>query len=149
MRSRKSITGGDPGLLARLELAKEARGLDQKGLADAAGVSQANVSRWLAGKALPGADVLVRLPEALGVSGHWLLTGQGPMAAPTAKQIEDFRKGYVEGCRTTMRELAAQLEAAATSVGEATGGPWDGLEALLGRMEAAQKEAAARRKKSG
>lgn len=44
------------------------------------GVHPESVRRYLQGRA-PNADFLLSLCMAMGLNGHWLLTGQGPMLA--------------------------------------------------------------------
>ena len=64
----------------RLALALHHSGLTQQQLADALDIRAASVSAWMQTDGpLPRGTQLVRMPELLGVSGHWLLTGQGPM----------------------------------------------------------------------
>ena len=57
------------------------RGVTQTELGKRIGVRQATVSQWLSrtNPSEPKADQLVRLPESLGINGHWLLTGRGSM----------------------------------------------------------------------
>lgn len=50
-------------------------------LAKALGVPHATALKWRTGS-VPGGDLLAKLPEVLGVSGHWLLTGEGPIEPP-------------------------------------------------------------------
>ena len=54
---------------------------DKAGFAEKIGVNASTVSRWLAEKddqrRDPQAVHLQQLVEKLGISGHWLLTGQG------------------------------------------------------------------------
>lgn len=45
------------------------------------------------GPRAPSARYLVLLPEVLGVSGHWLLTGDGPMRPPNPnRETRAFRE---------------------------------------------------------
>lgn len=57
--------------------------ITQAELAKALDVDRSRVSRWFNPDAVqgevPGADYLPLLPDLLGVDGHWLLTGDGPM----------------------------------------------------------------------
>lgn len=80
------------------------RGTQAK-LAASIGVSQGSVSRYLNGE-WPSAETLLRLPEALGVSGHWLLTGKGPMIAEETPEIEGAR---ADGYRAAVSEMAARV----------------------------------------
>ena len=63
----------------RLALAVEQSQLRQREIAKRLGVREATVSDWMAGRTAPNLDQLLRLPGLLNVSGHWLLTGAGPM----------------------------------------------------------------------
>ncbi|MEZ4416215.1 MAG: helix-turn-helix transcriptional regulator [Gemmatimonadota bacterium] len=69
------------GFRDRLRLAMSIRGVTQTELGKRIGVRQATVSQWLSrtNPSEPKADQLLRLPEALGINGHWLLTGRGSM----------------------------------------------------------------------
>ena len=85
-------------------------GLSQKALADVIGGDQPTVQRWLVdGGSLPAGKYLVQLPGALKVSGHWLLTGKGPMAPPTAGETAVFERGVGEGRRDAARRMAQTL----------------------------------------
>jgi len=63
----------------RLALAVEQSRLRQREIAKRLGGREATVSDWMAGRTAPNLDQLLRLPGLLNVSGHWLLTGAGPM----------------------------------------------------------------------
>lgn len=82
----------------RLREAMELRGLNQSGLADLLGVRIATVSNWFTRDRVPMGDVVIRMPDALGVNGHWLLTGEGPKerkpAAPdlTREALQQIRR---------------------------------------------------------
>ncbi len=69
------------GFRERLRSAMSVRRVTQTELGKRIGVRQATVSQWLSRTAPsePKADQLVRLPDALGINGHWLLTGRGSM----------------------------------------------------------------------
>lgn len=61
------------------------RKLTQAELASKASTTQATISRYLRGIAMPRAEELHRISLALGVTMEWLLTGQGPVnAAPSS-----------------------------------------------------------------
>ena len=84
--------------------------MTQAALGDLIGAEQPVVGRWLAeGGPLPAGKYLVRLPTALGVSGHWLLTGQGPMAPPTAGEAAIYERGIEEGRRQAAARVAQAL----------------------------------------
>ena len=59
----------------RLRTARTARGLTQADLAAAAGVHHAQIGRYENKGAVPAADVLARLADALATSGDFLMTG--------------------------------------------------------------------------
>lgn len=63
---------------ARLRAAIERRGLKQKALARAVGVSSNSLSRYLMGDRAPGRPVILALARELGVSVTWLSEGVGP-----------------------------------------------------------------------
>lgn len=74
------------GLRDRLVLAIERSGLTKAEIAGTVGVRPATLSAWIAegdGFSVPAGEQLLQLPEVLGVSGHWLLTGEGPMEPET------------------------------------------------------------------
>ena len=55
--------------------------MTQAVLASLLGLGAASrISDWESGRTAPTAATIVRLPHVLGVNGHWLLTGTGPMA---------------------------------------------------------------------
>lgn len=63
---------------SRIKWARERAGLTQGELADRVGVTAGSrVSEWENEHRQPSAPVLMALPGVLGVSGHWLLTGDG------------------------------------------------------------------------
>lgn len=68
----------DP-LLYRIQEAMKAARMRPADLARALDIGAATISEWFGKGSLPSAAVLQRLPGALGVSGHWLLTGTGPL----------------------------------------------------------------------
>ena len=45
------------------------------------------VGSWLKGS-MPGGEYMLRLPGALGVDGHWLLTGEGTMERRPTSEAE-------------------------------------------------------------
>lgn len=65
------------GLARRIRLARERAGFDrQTALAQTLGVDASYVSRWERGVVVPGAESLVSLADATGVTVDWLLTGR-------------------------------------------------------------------------
>lgn len=65
----------------RLDEAMRKRGVNQSELARRLHVKPGTVNQWFRGKrpAQPKAEQLAGIPNALGISGHWLLTGDGTM----------------------------------------------------------------------
>lgn len=63
----------------RIRQALEYAGLNQSALARALDTQPHIVGSWVNHGVIPHSKHLVRLPELLGISGHWLLTGKGPM----------------------------------------------------------------------
>jgi PAS domain S-box-containing protein len=67
----------------RLKQAVEACSLEKQEIAKRVGLRRpGTLSAWLGDGpdfAIPRGQQLLRLPDILGVSGHWLLTGEGPM----------------------------------------------------------------------
>lgn len=87
--------------------------------------SQSTVQGWTAGRSHPGGEYLVQLPGILRVSGHWLLTEEGPIEPPgeettgpyaQAKREADMvvRERLVRALETITQELREE-QAAATS----------------------------------
>lgn len=57
------------------------------------GTKQTTVQPWLASEGrqtTPDGESLGRIAVALGVSGHWLLTGEGPIEAPDRAATEPY-----------------------------------------------------------
>jgi transcriptional regulator with XRE-family HTH domain len=67
------------GFAKRLRIALAADERTQGEIAQAADVPPDQLSRWKGGNVMPEIESVIRLVRALGVSGHWLLTGEGPM----------------------------------------------------------------------
>ena len=64
------------------------RGWTQQQAADAIGVSQANISRWLSENHEPSADVLIRIAKVFGVTLEELLRGSGPALRPPRAELD-------------------------------------------------------------
>lgn len=69
-------------LLRRIRLRFDQMGITKNELARRIGAAGPTVIEWFTKGALPDGEKLARLPEALEVNGHWLLTGDGPMLPP-------------------------------------------------------------------
>jgi transcriptional regulator with XRE-family HTH domain len=81
--------------LQRLREAMDARGWNQSDLARELGVRRATVSDWFARGRVPMGDAVMRMPKALGVDGHWLLTGEVSDSASSAQHrraLEEVRR---------------------------------------------------------
>ncbi|MBA4159362.1 MAG: helix-turn-helix transcriptional regulator [Gemmatimonadetes bacterium] len=89
----------------RLRQCLDDRGMSQADLARELGVGVATVSEWFTRGRVPNGDVMLRLPEALRVNGHWLLTGEGPR--------ERERRGgedpYLRGARDAIARVSQSL----------------------------------------
>ena len=97
----------------RLRLVLEDRQMSQADLARELGVGTATVSEWFTRGRVPSGDVMLRLPHALTVSGHWLLTGKG------AKDIdwETDDDPYLRGVRDTLARIGASLSGVGRQLG--------------------------------
>jgi len=97
----------------RLRQLLEDRGMSQADLARELGVGVATVSEWFTRGRVPNGDVLLRLPNALRVSGHWLLTGEGP------RETEHARGGdpYLHGAQDALARMERCLEEVARRFG--------------------------------
>ena len=70
----------DPdGFASRLRAAIKLSGLTQAEISLKIGTASARISEWSNGRSTPAFKYLSRLPDALSISGHWLLTGNGSM----------------------------------------------------------------------
>lgn len=101
--------GVSAGIARRLEGLLEGQGWTQPALARALGTKQGVVQRWFSGRALPSATWLGPLCRVCGVSCHWLLTGEGPMAPPDAAEgtagVREFEAGYQAGLQAARRAI--------------------------------------------
>lgn len=95
---------------ARFIQAHDESGLGQSVLAKAVGVSQSQISEWRDGT-IPRGEALLRLPAALGVNGHWLLTGNGPKR----EAASDLASGVREGFALAVLEMRGALDRLARS----------------------------------
>ena len=69
------------------------KGINQRWLADHAGVKEPTISRTLSGNSIPGSDLLLKIADALNVSCDYLL---GRTADPTVASAQDSR-AYIIG----------------------------------------------------
>jgi hypothetical protein len=95
-------------------------GRPQSWLANQLGVAQGVVQPWLADGKPIHAKYLARLPAILGVSGHWLLTGQGAPAEIPVDSV--YEAGRQQGRREMWSELSREISATLSEVaGDDTG----------------------------
>lgn len=62
--------------MSRLKELRERQHIDQRTLAEMAGIDQAQISRWEAGKAVPRLDTALAVARVLGVSVEALGLGE-------------------------------------------------------------------------
>lgn len=127
----------------RLREAFERSGLNQEELARRCGASKAAVSDWFSPRkdVVPDGEKMARLPAALGISGHFLLTGEGasvPGGDGSLKRaeragaqevltvlghtLEDLRQTYAEDDATQRAAATLQRERADADRARATPG---------------------------
>lgn len=76
--------------------------LKQVDIVKTTGVSKGSVSKWLAGKAKPSGESLLRLSEVLGESEYWLLNGEYPYSS--YEDIDDSM-AYFESIEENKRDF--------------------------------------------
>lgn len=64
-------------IASRLRISRRASWLSIEQLASAVGRSSKTISRWEGAKGSPDVNDLTKLAAALGVTPHWLMTGEG------------------------------------------------------------------------
>jgi len=101
----------------RLRQVLDDQGLSQADLARELGVGVATVSEWFTRGRVPNGDVMLRLPSALRVNGHWLLTGEG------AREYEAAPHGdpYLRGACDAIARMGQAMEEVARRFGPAGG----------------------------
>jgi transcriptional regulator with XRE-family HTH domain len=97
----------------RLRQVLDDRGLSQADLARELGVGVATVSEWFTRGRVPNGDVMLRLPGALRVNGHWLLTGEGPREHESSPHGDP----YLRGAGDAMARMARAMEEVARRFG--------------------------------
>ena len=65
----------------RIRQAVEKSGKTQRQIADAIGITEVSMSRYVCGERIPKATIMPKLAEACGVSVEWLQTGKEPYTA--------------------------------------------------------------------
>jgi len=89
----------------RLRQVLDDRGLSQADLARELGVGVATVSEWFTRGRVPNGDVMLRLPAALKVNGHWLLTGEGPREHELAPHGDPYLRGAADALARMTRAM--------------------------------------------
>ncbi|HEX7243399.1 MAG TPA: helix-turn-helix domain-containing protein [Longimicrobiaceae bacterium] len=90
----------------RLRQVLDDRGMSQADLARELGVGVATVSEWFTRGRVPNGDVMLRLPLAVRVNGHWLLTGEGPRDLERRRGTDP----YLAGAQDAAAYMARCLE---------------------------------------
>lgn len=78
----------DTSLGERLLLLRKRAGMTQGQVGELVDVQHSQVSRWERNEVMPSGDQLLTLRAHFGVSGHWLLTGEGPVYPEESDQKE-------------------------------------------------------------
>lgn len=108
--SAETATFGD-----RLAGARDAAGLDQRGLAGKLGVKSSVIAAWENDLREPRANRLQMLAGLLGVSITWLLTGEGE--GPDAPDMEVTLTNDLLDMLAEMRVLRGQIAQSAEKLG--------------------------------
>jgi transcriptional regulator with XRE-family HTH domain len=87
--------------------------MSQADLARELGVGMATVSEWFTRGRVPNGDVMLRIPGALGISGHWLLTGEGPRDLAHPDGTDPYRRGVQD----TLAYMSRCMDAAGERFG--------------------------------
>jgi len=99
------------GLLKRIRVALERRGMSQGDLARTLGVRAATVSEWFTRNRIPHSTVLLRLPSILGVSHAWLFSEEGE----ASRNADDWRQVSQE-LRRALSAIRTQCDTLLQSV---------------------------------
>ncbi|WP_289048755.1 helix-turn-helix domain-containing protein [uncultured Psychrobacter sp.] len=84
----------------RIKKCMEEKGLKQVDIVKTTGVSKGSISKWLAGKAKPSGEYLLRLSQVLGESEYWLLNGEYPYSSyADIDDAMDYMNAYEESRR--------------------------------------------------
>ncbi|HSU12543.1 helix-turn-helix transcriptional regulator [Longimicrobium sp.] len=109
----------------RLRQVLDDRELSQADLARELGVGVATVSEWFTRGRVPNGDVMLRLPGALRVNGHWLLTGEGPREREQAPDGDPYLRGAcdaIERLRQALDDASRRFGANAMPAAEPPAG---------------------------
>lgn len=104
------------------------KGLTQEALAEALELSQAAVSKWARGKAVPEGDTLYKLSKILGVSMEWFFAGVAAAMYPHGENPhvpvrESYRPRAVRMLRDEVMEIRKRLEVMDKMIKEIEGEP--------------------------
>ena len=108
MRPGKELQAQRQQIRSRLALAFQRRaleeGMTQAELSRRTGAASPTVNEWFKSEAIPDGVMLARIAEALDVNGHWLLTGEGPMARP-GRGEEGLEEAFRAGANAVIGKL--------------------------------------------
>lgn len=96
----------------RLRLAFQRWGGSQSELAAKVGTAKGTVSDWFNPKKdaiVPDGERMAKLPAVLGVSGHWLLTGEGPTVPGGDGAIKRAEAAGATKILTELQRVVEQL----------------------------------------
>ena len=84
----------------RIKECMKAKRLKQVDIVKTTGVSKGSISKWLAGKAKPSGEYLLRLSQVLGESEYWLLNCEYPYSSyEDIDDAMDYMNAYEESMR--------------------------------------------------
>jgi transcriptional regulator with XRE-family HTH domain len=109
----------------RLRQGLDERGMSQADLARELNVGVATVSEWFTRGRVPNGDVMLRLPGALRVNGHWLLTGEGPSHREASLGGDPYRSGAEDALARMSKALDEVARRFGTAAPRADGGAPD------------------------
>ena len=84
-------------LAHRIKLAREAKGLTQKQIADHFGIKRVSVTQWESGETKPAIDKIGELSRLLNVTEDWLLSNRGEPPAkrrPNLSKLDELLEGF-------------------------------------------------------
>lgn len=92
----------------RLKAAREERDIDNSDIALAVGTSDANVSKWFAGRTTPSDALMMKLADYFGVNPGWLRFGtepRRPLAPDASRSGAELYYGEEVGVREEHRPV--------------------------------------------
>lgn len=85
------------GVATRIRTVRVLAGMKQADFARLVGVTEGQIGTWERADAEPSLEHLVEILRRFGISGHWLLTGQGPVASAEIGPVQrDAATGIAE-----------------------------------------------------